>query len=77
MVVQNGGDFGLGNDALDEGTAISSHLPAKFDEDVFVVGLGFGQRLGLSRVPFHGAAIVEMRMCAHNLNLLSWDTEWK
>jgi len=62
VVVQNSGDFGLGNYALDEGTAISSHLPAKFDEDVFVVGLDFGQRLGQSRVPFYRAIVVEVWM---------------
>lgn len=63
MVIQHDGDLCLGDDALDEDTAVPSHLPAKFDENVFVRGPGFGERISQSRMPFHRAAIVEMRMC--------------
>lgn len=57
------GNFRLRDDALNEGTAVSSHHSSEFNEDVFALTLRSSQRLGEFCMPLHGAAIIEMRMC--------------
>jgi hypothetical protein len=62
VLIQDGGDVGLWDDALDQGAAVPSHLAAEFDEDAFAGGMGFGQGVGELGVPAHRATIVKMGM---------------
>lgn len=62
MFVEQRGDGGLRDDALDEGAAVASSVSPIFDEDKLPFALRFRERVGQMRVPAHRAAIIEMRV---------------
>jgi hypothetical protein len=62
MFVEQRGDGGLRDDALDEGAAIASSVAPVLHEDEFPFALRLCERIGQTRVPAHRAAIIKMRM---------------
>lgn len=74
MIVEQRGDGGLRDNALNEGAAVPSSVTPVFDEDKLPFALCRRERIGQSRVPAHRAAIIEMRVrtfaCVRHLRAL-------
>jgi hypothetical protein len=62
VIREQRGDGSLRDDALDEGTAVSSSVTPVLDEDELPRASRFDQRIRQARVPAHRAAVVEMWM---------------
>lgn len=62
MFIEQRGDGGLRDDALDEGAAVASSVSPVFHEDELPFALRHFKRVGQARMPAHRAAIIKMRV---------------
>lgn len=60
VLIEQSGDGSLRDDALDEGSTVTSSVTPVLHEDELPFALCFSERVSEARVPAHSAAVVEM-----------------